>query len=495
MENIVSTLSQYVGPAIAALIGAALTLLIGWIIAAIAARVVRAILKRVQLDKRIANVQGAQEGAGYPVEQWTSTLVFWFIFLFFIVGALTLLGFTRVADGINSALMTVTAWLPSLFAAGILALIAHIIGSLVRRLIVGVMQRRNVDEQLATSSGVSTSIAAPLGDAAYYLVWLLFLPAILGALGLQSLLVPVQGMIDQILSFLPLLAAAAIILVVGWFVARIVQRIVTGFLASVGVDRFAERVGIAKYMGGLTVSYLLGLIVFILILIPIITASLEALGLQSLTAPLTAMMTQVISAVPLYVQAAAILILTYVIGRWVTGILAEILTGVGVNSLPRMLGLGDTQNIGGRSLAQWIGDLALLILMLLAAVQAAQVVGWTAVTQAIGNLGSQIVNIVFGLIIIAIGIYLANFAAQFINGTKAPNKNLLAMAARVSILAFAGAMGLTAMGFATQIVVLAFGLFFGAIAVAVALSFGLGGRETAGKQIAEWADSLKKGES
>ena len=120
----------------------------------------------------------------------------------------------------------------------------------------------------------------PVGDAAYYLVWLLFLPAILGALGLESLLVPVQGMIDQFLSLLPLLAAAAILLIVGWFVARIIQRIVTGFLASVGVDRFAERVGIAKYMGSMTVSYLLGLIVFIVVLIPIVTAALDALNLR-----------------------------------------------------------------------------------------------------------------------------------------------------------------------------------------------------------------------
>ena len=97
----------------------------------------------------------------------------------------------------------------------------------------------------------------------------------------------------------------------------------------------------------------------------------------------------------------------------------------------------------------------------------------------------------FGLIIIAIGVYLANLAATFINGTTVPNKNLLAWVARIAIIAFAGAMGLTAMGFATSIVIIAFGLFFGAIAIAVALSFGLGGRETAAKQIAEWAESLK----
>lgn len=495
MEGIVTTLSQYMGEWLAKLIAAVLALLVGWLIAVLVSRVVVAVAKRLQLDNRVAKGLGTKEGAGYPVEQWLGTAIFWFIFLFFVVAALQVLGFTQLAGPINALLTTVTSWLPALFAAVILAFIAHIVGTVLRRLVVGVMDRRNVDKRLAESSGSNATVGKPLGDAVYYLVWLFFLPAILGALGLQGLLIPVQNMIDQLLSFLPFLAAAAILLVVGWFVARIVQRIVTGFLASAGVDRFAERVGISKYMGTMTLSGLLGLIVFIVILIPIVTAALDALNLESLTAPLTAMMNQVISSIPTYVLAVAILLVTYVIGRWLIGIGVEILSGIGINKLPKTLGLGDTESIGGRSLAQWIGDLALFVLMLLAAVQAAQVVGWTAVTVAIGRFGAQVVQIVFGLIVIAIGIYLANFAARFINGTAMPKKGLLAMAARVAIIAFAGAMGLTTMGFAEPIVILAFALFFGAIAVAVALAFGLGGRETASKQIAEWSDTLKKEDS
>lgn len=495
MEGIVTALSQYVGEGFAKLIAAVLALLVGWLIAALVSGVVKALLKRVQLDKRVAGWLDTKEGAGYPVEQWTGTLIFWFIFLFFVVGALDILGFTQLAAPINTLLTTVTAWLPALFAAAILALIAHVVGTVLRKLTVGLMARRKVDERLAESSGTKASIGKPLGDAVYYLVWLLFLPAILGAVGLQGLLIPVQNMIDQFLSFLPQLAAAAILFIVGWFVARIVQRIVTGFLASVGVDAFAERVGVAKYMGGMTVSGLLGLIAFIVILIPVITAALQALGLTSLTAPLTAMINEVVLNIPNYLAAAAILIVTYVLARWLIGILVEILGGIGVNSIPRVLGFGEAESIGGRSLAQWIGDLALLVVMLLAAVQAAQVIGWTAVTIAIGALGTQVVLVVVGLAIIAIGVYLGNLAAKFIVGTNAPNKNLLALVARVAIIAFAGAMGLTTMGFAEPIVILAFGLFFGAIAVAVALAFGLGGRETASKQIAEWSESLKKDEA
>lgn len=48
------------------------------------------------------------------------------------------------------------------------------------------------------------------------------------------------------------------------------------------------------------------------------------------------------------------------------------------------------------------------------------------------------------------------------------------------------AIGLRTKGVANEIVNLAFGLTFGAVAVAVALSFGLGGREAAGRQMEHW---------
>ena len=53
-------------------------------------------------------------------------------------------------------------------------------------------------------------------------------------------------------------------------------------------------------------------------------------------------------------------------------------------------------------------------------------------------------------------------------------------------------MGLRAMGIADSIVNLAFGLTLGAIAVAFALAFGLGGREAAGRLMSRWLDKIDK---
>jgi hypothetical protein len=50
------------------------------------------------------------------------------------------------------------------------------------------------------------------------------------------------------------------------------------------------------------------------------------------------------------------------------------------------------------------------------------------------------------------------------------------------------AMGLRAMGIADSIVNMAFGLTLGAVAVAFALAFGLGGRAAADRLLAKWLD-------
>ncbi len=56
-------------------------------------------------------------------------------------------------------------------------------------------------------------------------------------------------MMNQILRFLPNLFAAGLILGVGWFLARIVQRIVTNLLVAIRADRLSDRVGLAPVLG------------------------------------------------------------------------------------------------------------------------------------------------------------------------------------------------------------------------------------------------------
>jgi hypothetical protein len=101
-------------------------------------------------------------------------------------------------------------------------------------------------------------------------------------------------------------------------------------------------------------------------------------------------------------------------------------------------------------------------------------------------------HVALGLIIFAIGVYLANLAADVIADTNMSQKGLIALLARIGILILTAAMALRQMGLANEIINLAFGLLLGAIAVAAALAFGLGGREVAKSQLEKWFQVMQK---
>ena len=123
------------------------------------------------------------------------------------------------------------------------------------------------------------------------------------------------------------------------------------------------------------------------------------------------------------------------------------------------------------------------------ATEALQLDQLTLIVRAIMEIAAQVL---VGVVIFGIGVYLANLAFRLIKSSSSGSSNMLAQAARISILAFVGAMALGQMGVAPNIVNLAFGLLLGAIAIAIAIAFGLGGREAAGKQVEEWLSDLKK---
>jgi hypothetical protein len=88
-------------------------------------------------------------------------------------------------------------------------------------------------------------------------------------------------------------------------------------------------------------------------------------------------------------------------------------------------------------------------------------------------------------------LYLAQLAARTVQASGVVQARLFALTARVAILVLAGAMALRQMGFANEIITLAFGLLLGAIAVALAIAFGIGGRDIAARELEGWLDRIR----
>jgi len=419
--------------------------------------------------------------------------------IFVLIAFFQALGLTLITEPLNQLLIQVFQYAPRLLGAGLLLLVAWIVASVLKFALSRVLTAAKIDERLGSSAALEEEkrvpLAQTLGNAVYWLVFLLFLPAVLSALELEGLLQPVQGMINQILGFLPNIFAAGLILAIGWFMARIVQQIVTNLLAAVGADRLSERVGLAPALGERRLSGLLGLVVYILILIPVLIAALNALALEAITLPASNMLNVILDAIPAIFASILVVVIAYVVGRVVAGLIANLLTGVGFNAILARLGLGQKPVEGERTPSEIVGYLVLVAIMLFAAIEASRLLGFVLLADLVTQFTAFAGQVILGLIIFAIGLYLANLAAKTVRASGAAQAGLLALASRVSILVLAGAMALRQMGLANEIINLAFGLLLGAIAVAMALAFGLGGREAAAREVEGWLQSVKSEKS
>ena len=99
-------------------------------------------------------------------------------------------------------------------------------------------------------------------------------------------------------------------------------------------------------------------------------------------------------------------------------------------------------------------------------------------------------RVFFGLIILIAGLAISNIAARMLE--QSDSNSVFVPIAKFAIMGIFLAFALHTMGIAESIVNLAFGLTLGAIAVAFALSFGLGGREAAGKQMDTFFNKINK---
>ncbi|MEG4856718.1 mechanosensitive ion channel [Microcoleus sp. K1-B6] len=494
-------------------------LLIGLIVSALVSSVVGGLLKKTTIDNRLAAwITGRPEGTGTPqVEKWISAAVFWIIFIFFLVAFFNRLNLTAVSQPLNTFLNQIAGALPKLAKALIFLGIAWVLATIAKLALSRAMRTFSVDERLNQQVGTTPSespllLSDTLANALYWFIFLLFLPLILESLELQNALLPVNNLLNQILAAIPKILEAVLIGFVGWLLAMVVRRIVTNLLAAAGADGLGARFGISRTSGGQSLSWIVGTIVYVLILIPTAIAALNALDIQAISQPAVAMLNDILGAVPKIFTAVLILALAYILGRWVGDLVTNILTGIGFNNVFSWLGVQPPKQslrlppssidpdatilqepeIPARTPSEFVGIVVQVGIMLFAVVAATDVLRIPALTAIVSGIVLVAGRVLAGLVVFAIGLYLANLAFSLIASSGTRQARLLGQAARIAIIAFVSALALQQMGIGSDIVNLAFGLLLGAIAVGIALAFGLGGREIAADQIRELLASFKQ---
>jgi len=137
---------------------------------------------------------------------------------------------------------------------------------------------------------------------------------------------PVRDGITTFTTFVPKLLGFLVILLVGYFVAKIVAKLVDKGLEKAGFDRAVERGGIKKAMAksNYDASDIVAKLVFFAIFIPFLSAAVGTLGINALEQPLSAF----IALIPRIIVAIVLVVIGAVIAGTVKSFISNALGGL-----------------------------------------------------------------------------------------------------------------------------------------------------------------------
>ena len=183
--------------------------------------------------------------------------------------------------------------------------------------------------------------------------------------------------------------------------------------------------------------------------------------------------------IPQLIGALIILIVGYVVARVLRAVVGRVLQGIGFD---RWMERGGIKQFFDRAEtnqtpASILGALVFWFVFIIAITMAADALGIPQVSVVLAQLIAYIPNIIAAILILILAALLANFISGIVRG--ATGSDLLSSIAQYAIIVYAVFAALTQLGVAVQLTANTFLILLGAVALAAAIAFGIGGQEMA----------------
>ncbi len=329
--------------------------------------------------------------------------------------------------------------------------------------------------------GKSVGLGKSIGSAAFWIIILIGLVQALDRLGLEQIVGPLNNMFDTIFAYLPNLIGAALIFAVFLIVANVVKQASKAVL--VFADPLPAKAGLAS--GPVDVSGVTSNILFALIAILGGIAAFDVLDINAISGPANEMLSSIVSAIPRILLAVIILGIFYFIARFVSGLIRKTAPSLNLDEAVQSLGLlkGADKGVNMTSI---LSGLAMFFIMLLGLIQALRVLDFAPLTEAMSIILDMGTQIVFGAIIIAAGVFLANLVSNAMAATGSGATDTAAMVVKWVIIVLASILGISRMGLdptGGEFILYAALALLAGTALAGGLAFGIGGRDWAAAQL------------
>ena len=378
---------------------------------------------------------------------------------------------------------TLTAFLGTgiwaIIKAVVLLLLAFLAAKIVKSLIIKLFTKTKLNALLGKSDAAQASREKTIefiGKLMYLLVFLLFIPGIFESLGMQEVSSPILNLLNIMWSYLPNVVAAVVVLCVGFYVAKLVRELLIPVFNKIKVNRLQEKAGM-DVPDTAKLSNTLAYIVYALILIPVIITALRVLNIQAISEPAIMMLDIIFGFIPNILAAVILIVIGCMVAKFSGNIVQSLIASAGLDGKLAKLLDGKASHF---VLSKVIGTTVHTVMVIFFIVESFSVLR----LQVVADIGEAIIGYmpyVLAAVLILIACYVCSSMVQ-----KALQKNghtTAALVSKCAIYTVGGFMVLSELGIAQRIVNTSFVLIVSALAIAFAISFGIGGKDFAARTL------------
>ena len=393
---------------------------------------------------------------------------------------------------ISSIVSAIGSGVWSVISAVLILVIAFVVASIVKSLVMKLLGKGKIDQllgKLDSSEGDASKAGSTkqfIGKLVYLLVFLLFVPGIFSALGMREVSSPITNLLNNVWGYVPNIVAAAIVLIVGCFIAKLVRQLLAHLFDKLNVNKLQEKAGI-EVANTDKLSNTLAYIVYVLILIPMIVMALDVLKISVISDPAVHMLNLIFGFIPNIFIGLVIIVIGCMIGKFVGQIVTRLIASAGLDA--KLTKLIDNNNKHSFCLSKFVGGVVYAVVVIFFAVEGVNVLKLEVLT----NIGAAVIGYmpaVLSAVLILVICFIAGTVAE-----KALRKNgfaSYAVVAKCAILVVGAFMVLSQLGIAANIVDTAFRMLVAAVAIAFAIAFGVGGRDFASRALKKLEDNMGK---
>jgi small-conductance mechanosensitive channel len=507
MEAVSQTLANFLGSGatwVVRMFLAILVLLVGILIAKVISKIVGQILLTADVDERVGRWIGLEllEGRDKARKQVASVLenvAYYLLLVIFVIFALEVLGDRTISMVLQNILNEMGLAIPRILKAMLILAGAWLLALLAKFATIRTLRKFDLDKRLkAAAVGEAEAETEPpsgpgtpeaMGTFVFYFILLFALLPFLDALGLQALVDPLKGMFAKALGYVPNVLTAALVLLLGYFVAKVCQRLAESFARAAGFDRAVSGLRFESVLKSLDVPRFVGTVVFVAVLIPVLATVFDILDLPVLSGAFGVMLNQVAASVPRILAAFLLLVLGLVLGRYLGDVATQMLKEMGFDLILGRIGLskfekrGEGEGEPGFQLSSVAGNLVMAVVVLFFIMEGFRMMRLDLMADAVDRLILFLPNVLVAFVILGLGFYLAkvleSMAARSFAGEPTLEAGLVGLVLRYSVIVFAFFMAFDQLGIAHSIVVSAFAILLGTVGLGLALAFGLGAKEHA----------------